>query len=294
MFSGTVQRLLARGVGRTAAEDAAQEAGTRALTAHISFTDADDLIRWISTVAWRIAVDEHRRHSRRVVSTPVADRPSNDDVATAAEARVDLRLVTLAWPRLSATDRAALLAPHPETGDRRAAVRTAVRRHRARNRLVALIEALGALALIPLSRLRRTAAAIAAVGVVPLTAAVLVHIGGADLEAPERASDDAATPRTVITTTAAAVDAVRRAEPHVPEPAPAGAPTGVAPTAPAPEQLLPPVVDAGVEADLRPRDDRDDSVICVRLPAEPGGGGERCVESIGDDLELSHLDDPLG
>lgn len=294
MFATTVQRLLARGVGAAVAEDAAQEAGTRALATHVPFSDAGDLTRWVSTVAWRIAVDEHRLHGRRVVPTPVTDGPADIDVATEAEARIELRRLSLAWPRLSESDRAALVDPRPDTGDRRAAVRTAVRRHRARMRLIALIETLGAIVLAALSRLRRPAVAVALVGTVPLAAAMLVHIDRGGAQSPDRMAPGERTPRTIVTTTVAAVDARDRAQ-HVRSGSPAVGPSAATTTTRVPQdEPSEPVVDVGVEAEVRPRDERDDTFVCVRLPAAVIGTGERCVESIGDDVELSHLDDPLG
>jgi hypothetical protein len=293
VFTSTVQRLLARGVGAAVAEDAAQEAGTRALAMHVPFTDAGDLTRWVSTVAWRIAVDEHRHHGRRVVAAPVRDRAADIDVATEAEARLELRRVSLAWPRLSEGDRAALVDPRPDTGDRRAAVRSAVRRHRARMRLVALIEALGAIALAPLSRLRRPVVAVALMGTVPLAAAMLVHIDRGGAQPPARVVPDAGPSRTIATTTVAAVDAGDREEDVRSGSVAVGRSMAVATPDPQDEPSEP-VVDVGVEAEVRPRDARDDAIVCVRFPTAVVGAGERCVESIGDDLELSHLDDPLG
>src|SRR5437763_1185396 len=55
-------RLRQKGFDPSAADDALQEAAARALARRVAFADADDLARWVWTVAWRSAIDASRRH----------------------------------------------------------------------------------------------------------------------------------------------------------------------------------------------------------------------------------------
>lgn len=139
--------LAARGVDDQDAEDAAQETALRALRVRPAFVDADDLVRWAVVVAWHYAVDVRRR-SRFVDPSCLPDGPSCEDVGHTVELREALRSVRRGMGRLTERERAALVAaltgiPPPERpADRSAAVREAVRRHRARLRLAAMSDGL--------------------------------------------------------------------------------------------------------------------------------------------------------
>ncbi|MEA3077452.1 MAG: hypothetical protein QOF60_2360 [Actinomycetota bacterium] len=148
LFSRVVAGLRQRGVDWASAEDAVQEAGARALAHAVPYTSEEDLCRWVQTVAWRVAVDNHRRSAR--CSGPGGPTSvAATDVASEVEARIQLRNVGRVFSRLSPSDRAALLEATPPDQTRQEAVRAAVRRHRARARLVALVEGLGGVFGIP-------------------------------------------------------------------------------------------------------------------------------------------------
>lgn len=170
-----LERLLrARGVDPVTAEDVVQEVAERAWRLRVPFTDAADLFRWASVVGWRLAVDDFRRVSRRGQlrgdhgEADAGSVASDEDVEDRVEARLLAERVLVCLPALSDADQAALLDSPRPAGDRREAVRLAVRRHRARQRLLALVEAAGVVLGIALRRLGRPSTA------VPVTAALLV------------------------------------------------------------------------------------------------------------------------
>jgi hypothetical protein len=110
----------------------------------VAYRDADDLLRWIQTVAWRVLLDAQKRDRRLVYEVPEA--VSAEDVARSVEHRLrwdDLRALL---DGLSADERAALTAQAQE-GDRRASTRLAVRRHRVRRKLIAMLDGAAAFVL---------------------------------------------------------------------------------------------------------------------------------------------------
>ncbi|HEX8002720.1 MAG TPA: hypothetical protein VF519_08490 [Mycobacteriales bacterium] len=137
-------RLLAsRGASRDVADDVVQEVAARVLAHGVTFADAADLMRWAVPVALNLLVDAARHNVRVEVGIDGWDR-AEGDVADVVAHRDRLRRVVGAVARLSDADRAALTdggAP----ADRREAVRLAVRRHRARRRLLALVDGVAAL-----------------------------------------------------------------------------------------------------------------------------------------------------
>src|SRR5437773_1046450 len=142
VFSETVAWLRGKGFDRHTAEDAAQEAGTRAFDREIPFSSAEDLTPWIRVVARRLARDANRRSAR--IDDDSADPVEHEDVANVVEWRLALAAAAEAFVRLSQTDQEAIIegVVGEQQPDRRQAVRLAVRRHRARNRLLALLEAI--------------------------------------------------------------------------------------------------------------------------------------------------------
>ena len=169
-----------RGVARDVAEDAVQEAGVRAVTVGLSCRDAEDLRRWLRVVAWRVVVDRWRREARcvRVADVEATERarsrrtsPLEDEVS----GRMELEAALVAFRRLSPGDREAIVAPPATGADRQAQVRSAVRRHRARSRLVAIMKGLaaaaGVVAWVP--RRQKAAPGLA----VALAGAVVVAVG---------------------------------------------------------------------------------------------------------------------
>ena len=142
--------LAARGLAREEAEDICQEVAWRVLSHDITYRSEADLYPWAATVARRLSIDHHRR-SRHLAAVEPPDRPAPVDVAEVVEGRSRLRAVVAAMPSLSPADRAAIAdgasldgTTEPAGASRREAVRAAVRRHRARARLLALVEAAGA------------------------------------------------------------------------------------------------------------------------------------------------------
>jgi DNA-directed RNA polymerase specialized sigma24 family protein len=163
VFDAVVGQLRRRGVDLHTAEDAAQEAGSRAFAGRIPFTDGRDLQRWAHKVAWRVVLDQKRLDARWDRSSTL-DPISAQEVSTEVEGRLELAATSRAWSRLSAEDRTAIAtASAPPPSDRRAAVRLAVRRHRARNRLLALIDGAAAFAFFLFRRGRRVMAGVGAV-----------------------------------------------------------------------------------------------------------------------------------
>jgi hypothetical protein len=195
-------------------EDAVQETAARVVAKEVRFTNADDLGRWAVVVAYRVAVDMIRKERR---STTLAAEPvATTDVPSEALNRYWLSAVRRAFPHLPHAEREALVdnAVH---ADRRAAVRTAVRRHRARAHLMEIAKSLGATVAWLLGRgsvRRPRRAAIVAALTPTLTFALLVQPGvpgeSPRLETPQKlpvrmiAVGDAARASTVTSTSTAA------------------------------------------------------------------------------------------
>lgn len=179
-----------RGVDAATAEDVVQETAVRVLRHRVTFVDADDLFRWTAVVAWRLAIDV-RREAGRLDVGPLPERQSNVNVALAVEHRSALEAVGRGLQALSEADRGAILAPlrteHPG-GDRAQAAAAAVRRHRARTRLLAATKGfLGVLGWLAVPRRhgvsRRAVAAAAAtpVLIMALTLAPQMQAGADDI-----------------------------------------------------------------------------------------------------------------
>lgn len=181
VFDSVVATLRRRGIGLHSAEDATQEAGSRVLTNGIGFTDADDLRRWVQTVAWRVAIDENRRMARHDGGGNVVDMASFQEVPAEVENRLRLAATTKAWRALSPADRKAIVGDGGEAGGltRTEAVKLNVRRHRARARLLALVEGVAALVVVSYRRLRRAPAVAVLATVLPITALILPFVGDA-------------------------------------------------------------------------------------------------------------------
>jgi len=138
--SPRLRRFLAtRCVNPADIDDVVQETAERVLARRVAYTSADNLFSWCCTVAWRLAITLHRRRAR-MAGPPEADVVASDDVAATVELRDELATVASVFPLLSVLDRAAITST-VEPSDRREAVKLAVRRHRARMRLMALVDA---------------------------------------------------------------------------------------------------------------------------------------------------------
>jgi DNA-directed RNA polymerase specialized sigma24 family protein len=131
--------LRSRGVPAAEAEELAQEVAVRALRSGVTFEDADDLVPWACTVAWRLRVSQLRRLQARVHEAELVDVVSLVTVEDEAISRVQARQVLDTIGELSERDRHALLQTlvGPDAGqDAKASARSAVARHRARARLL--------------------------------------------------------------------------------------------------------------------------------------------------------------
>lgn len=261
-----------RGVSSHDAEEAIQETAARAMSAAVEFADADDLFRWASVVSWRVAVDARRRCTR-VSGNELPERADHVDVAQAAETRIVLSAVTTRFKELSERDRAVLLAGLDEqpSQTRLESVRTAVARHRARNRLRGLLNGLAAPVVAFIVRRRwRSAHAEAFVSTAgPALACFALTVGAVGGVPPQSPVQ----PATVI---AASIS------PSAPVIAVAG-PTGSAPSTAGTQHTasptLPPAGTTGVRieavpgqptrADVRPKQ-ASDHLWCVTLPSLSG------------------------
>jgi hypothetical protein len=141
--------LARRGVPAADIADVVQETAARALAHPPQVASADELARWAFTVATRITIDGHRRTGRVQLVPLDDDSPQAPDVATIVEGRIRWQKTMRALSLLSGADRAALAAslwptaPTVADAGRRQAVRDAVRLHRARTRLTAMVARLG-------------------------------------------------------------------------------------------------------------------------------------------------------
>jgi hypothetical protein len=130
--------LRAQGIDAAVAEDAVSEAVTRALSRGLPVADVEDFCRWGFVVARNIAVDAIRRSQRVTPLDTMPEAADQYDMVGHAEVRERWRQTAHAMTLLTPSDRAALLATlddEPTPTNRREAVRHAVRRHRARDRL---------------------------------------------------------------------------------------------------------------------------------------------------------------
>ena len=275
--------LRRRGVDAATAEDVVQETALRVLRTGVAFTGADDLFRWASVVGWRLAVDTRRRESRSDPG-PVPDRPSPVNVALAVEQRTALEAVGRGLRSLSDSDRSAILGPVGDSGPpltRQQSVLLAVRRHRARSRLLLLTKGLlGAAGWLAVRR-RTTpmprSGLVAAIGApVALVAFVLLpSVGppsGVDLPlAPPTASG----PVAPVTTIARVAPAPEVEAPPAAVAAPSSPPAVTAPPAPPAAEpattvqiAVPDPLGGTTTVGARPRQP-DDHTLCVTLPGVP-------------------------
>jgi DNA-directed RNA polymerase specialized sigma24 family protein len=146
-LSPRLRRYLTRlGCSGDLAEDLVQEVAVRALRAGVRFVDTEDLLRWCNVVGRNLYVDHVRATCRQPLEAlaPDFDRASAHDVEAIVEHRMSWTDVMRGVGLLSRDDRVALFEPlldeavSPAT--RTEATRLAVRRHRARGRLRAVLQ----------------------------------------------------------------------------------------------------------------------------------------------------------
>jgi hypothetical protein len=175
------------------AEDLVQETAAIVLTKAPPMATDEDLYRWSLAVARHLHIDSVRKR-KRVTTVAVPDRPDAADVEHAVVQRLRLSAIADALTRLSTAERAALTAEAPIDADRRARVRTNVRRLRARARLLQLAGPRGLAGLGPIATLRRVlqradrwvVPAAAAAVVVPVVVGLGPWLGGRDGTTPAR------------------------------------------------------------------------------------------------------------
>lgn len=137
--------LVRRGMSVADAEDVVQECALRVIERRVPFADAADLTPWCLRVARNLSVDLSRRQARFAEHEEVLETAAAADVHGEVEARLEWRRVLKAVSALEVIDRDLLLdVLHPPVSapDKRATVRANVRRHRARQRLLAALTAI--------------------------------------------------------------------------------------------------------------------------------------------------------
>jgi hypothetical protein len=171
--------LTDRGVSRLDVADLLQETAARALAARPEVGSVDELSRWAFTVAWRLRIDGHRRSSRATIVPLDTARAGTVDVSHTVEGRLDWERTLEAMTSLSTLDRDALVSTLADSTavDRRTAVRDAVRLHRARTRLIAMVGKLGAAAVAGWRGVRKLLSAVPAKVAVATALAVAVTLG---------------------------------------------------------------------------------------------------------------------
>jgi DNA-directed RNA polymerase specialized sigma24 family protein len=167
-----LRRMLERRfVPRAAVDDLIQETAARVVANDVQFEGVEDLLRWCNTVVWRLALNEARRS--RHFADESYDRPASLSVADDAISRYTLAEVQRRLADLSSTELQALrVRPEGAAFTRAEATKWYVRRHRARARLVAMLDGLvGAIGWLVLRGRRSGPRAALAV---PIAAAVLI------------------------------------------------------------------------------------------------------------------------
>jgi RNA polymerase sigma factor (sigma-70 family) len=165
--------LLRRGVGREDADDILQETALRAVSGPFRFDGPEGFRRWAFVVAKHLTIDQARcRRTTTVAVVPDAPTAGAEaDVAATVEGRMVAAGVVSAFHQLSANDRTAITTGFDHADQvgrppsRREYVKFAVRRHRARQRLMALCEGLLAVLVVACRRVLRPATQLTAVAV---------------------------------------------------------------------------------------------------------------------------------
>src|SRR5438105_4440743 len=145
--------LSGRGVQAADVDDIVQEVAIRALRNRDRFASEEHLVRWCCRVAINLHIDAVRR-ARRLGPPVAGDTPGPHDTARDAERRIALDQLASSIAELSLEEQQLLFDTTP-AGSRRETVRLAVRRHRLRARLAAMVDGLAA-AVAVVRRLPRT------------------------------------------------------------------------------------------------------------------------------------------
>jgi RNA polymerase sigma factor (sigma-70 family) len=264
-------------------EDVLQETAARAISRRVPNVDSDDLFRWAVVVARNLAIDRFRRR-KHVELVELADGPTATDVAQEAEARVVLGTVVSRFSQLSPRDRVAILSAFgPATGGRTGQVRVAVARHRARERLRALVDGLTGVIAWTWRRLPRARGVRIAIAAVCFAAPALWVVfeatrGHAGEPPPPSQSAPAVlnepVPHGVNGPPANVAPGWRAVLPNPEVRTPPRMPTGTQPAAVRPlrVELVPTPYGRGHIA-VRPARP-DDHLVCVSVPGQP----DRCAD----------------
>ena len=182
--------VAARGAQPADADDVVQEVAVRALASDRQFRSEEHFVRWCCRVAINLRIDAVRR-ARRIAPPLDADAPGIADTARDAERRMALDRLATVINELAPEEQRLLFEATP-TDSRRDAVRLAVRRHRLRARLAAMVDGLaGAFAFVRHVSRRTPASARLSVAAVPVVvvgmaiAPLLLPQGGAPPQVPK-------------------------------------------------------------------------------------------------------------
>lgn len=196
--STALSRYLARrGATSAQTQDISQDVALKALLHDVQFSSAQDLLRWCYPVARNGLVDAQRAASRVALlpslgSDEGLDVADGSDLHRTVESRLRLLEVVQGIRQLSHGDREALapllLDEEPAApADRRESTRLAVRRHRARARLLAKVgQAAAAIAWAFGSRSTRTSSRLMpAAATASLSVTLLVGVGALTAPTPD-------------------------------------------------------------------------------------------------------------
>jgi DNA-directed RNA polymerase specialized sigma24 family protein len=144
--AGHLRRFLTRlGANSHTADDLVQEVAVRLIRSAPPVADDEELLRWCYVVVRRLYVDHLRGHARLLPAEQLGrDFADAQDVHRVVEGRLMVARVGRALRELSEADRETLLRTLRDDdtappASRRDSTRLAVQRHRARNRLDALL-----------------------------------------------------------------------------------------------------------------------------------------------------------
>ena len=133
--------LQRRGAPPATVDDAVQTAALRALQRDRRFDTVDGWVNWTTRVAWHEVQIEWRRQARRVPGE-ILNVPGGQDPACVIESRFALDAAKEGLATLNAADRDAILSALQDRCVPESALTASekMRRHRARQRLTALLE----------------------------------------------------------------------------------------------------------------------------------------------------------
>ena len=185
-----VRLLTSRGADGDLAEDIVQDVALRAYRIRPTFDSPEELFWWCSTVAKRCAIDEHRRTSRTTAVAHLPEPRRVEDTALTFERTETVRAVLGAFAELPESQQRALTSR-----DTSASSTDAVRRHRARRRLLAIVDGLAGCIVWLVHRARETGSGTAIASGAAVSVLLVVGVGGSaprsSNNAPERFTSSA-------------------------------------------------------------------------------------------------------